>query len=148
MIALVQGRRFQVQAWHASHMRSRAKTISFVVTKVIELSRDCCQNGLHINQDILTGMQSGDPLHIWVVVGSPIECISTSTSFPCHKDSAKVEKRPRDPRHAESFALLQGRRFQIHGWHMSYMRSRAKRFGLLLPRQWNHQGIASRMECR
>lgn len=90
-------------------------------------------------------MQSGGPLHIWVVVGSRIECISTSTSFPFHKGSAKVKKSPRDPRHAESFALLQGRRFQIHGWHISYMRSRAKRFGLLLPRQWNHRGIDSRM---
>ena len=91
MIALVQGRRFQVQAWHASHTRSGAKTISFVVTEVMELSWDCCQNRLHINQDILSGMQSGDPLHIWVVVASPIECISTSTSFRCHEDSAKVK---------------------------------------------------------
>ena len=89
MNSLVQGRRFQVQAWHASHMRSRAKTISFVVTKVMELSGDCCQNRLHINQDILSGMQSGDPLHIWVVVGSPIKCISSRTSFPFHEDLAK-----------------------------------------------------------
>lgn len=67
----------------------------------MESSGDCFQNRLQKSEEVLSGMQLGNPLQLYglfrFVVRSPIKSFSTSIPILCQKCLVKVKTKSRDP---------------------------------------------------
>lgn len=67
----------------------------------MESAGGCFQNRLQINEEVLSGMQLGNPMQLHGLFGfvgrSPIKSCSSSTPFSCQKYLVKVKTKSRDP---------------------------------------------------